>query len=49
MTGFALLNFAETGAAAPAITVGGRALPVSAALAASGQGTAFPSDSTKGE
>jgi hypothetical protein len=49
MTGFALLNLAEAGAAVPAIKVGDRALPVGAALAATGQGTAFPSDSTKGE
>jgi hypothetical protein len=40
MTGFALLNFAETGAAVPAITVGDQALPVGTALAATGQGSA---------
>jgi hypothetical protein len=49
MTGFALLNFAEAGVAVPAIKVGDQALPVGDALAASGQGSAFPSDSTKGE
>jgi hypothetical protein len=47
MTGFALLNFAEAGVAAPAIEVGDRILPVGAALAATGQGMAFPSDSIK--
>jgi hypothetical protein len=46
MTGFALLNSAEAGAAVPALKVGDQALPVGAAT---GQGTAFPSDSTKGE
>jgi hypothetical protein len=49
MTGFALLNFAETGAAVPAIKVGDPDLPVGAALVATGLGSALPSDSTKGE
>ncbi|MEA2938516.1 MAG: hypothetical protein QOC56_2020 [Alphaproteobacteria bacterium] len=47
MTDFALLNFAEGEAARPAIKVGDAVLPVGAALAATGQGSAFPAGSTK--
>jgi 2-keto-4-pentenoate hydratase/2-oxohepta-3-ene-1,7-dioic acid hydratase in catechol pathway len=44
---FALLNFADGGAAVPAIKVGEHVLPVGAALAASGKTPAFPTGSTK--
>jgi len=47
MTGFALLNIAEAGEPVPAIKVGDQVLPIGAALAATGQGSAFPANSTK--